>query len=84
MDELKPCPFCGESVGIDREYIFCDNCHLILRFDDRVYNGEAENLKEAREQAIEIWNRRVPQTEVHQYGENCTHISNCGTLNLNL
>ena len=58
-DKLKPCPLCGESVGINREYIFCDYCHLILRFDDRIYNGEAETLQEARNQAIECWNRRA-------------------------
>lgn len=58
-NELKPCPLCGDAVGIDREYLFCDNCHLILRFDDYVYNGEAINLEEARKIGIEAWNRRV-------------------------
>ena len=53
MAELKPCPLCGEAVNIDREYIFCDYCHLICRIDDRIYNGEAETYQEAREQAIE-------------------------------
>ena len=59
MDNLKPCPLCGDEVGIDKEYIYCDCCHLILRFDDYVYNGEAKDLKEAREIGIEAWNRRA-------------------------
>lgn len=58
-NELKPCPLCGEVVGIDREYIFCDNCHLICRIDDRLYNGEAETYAEAKQQTIEAWNRRA-------------------------
>lgn len=62
-NELKPCPLCGKEVCIDREDIFCDYCHLILRFDDFVYNGEAQNLAEARKIAIETWNRRVDNAE---------------------
>lgn len=57
-NELKKCPLCGEDVAIDREGIFCDFCHLMLMFDDYVYNGEAMSLKEAREMGIEAWNRR--------------------------
>ena len=45
MAELLPCPLCGEEVSIDREYIFCDYCHLICRIDDRIYNGEAETYQ---------------------------------------
>jgi hypothetical protein len=41
-------------------------------------------LFDTAEEAIEALNRRVPQTVVNQHGSNCTHISNCGTLNLNL
>ena len=59
MTKLKPCPLCGEQVCIDREDIFCDYCHLSCRIDDRIYNGEAATYEEAREQAIETWNRRV-------------------------
>lgn len=65
MAELKPCPLCGEEVSIDREYIFCDYCHLICRIDDRIYNGEAETYQEAREQAIKDWNTRTPQKLNH-------------------
>ena len=63
MAELKPCPLCGEAVNIDREYIFCDYCHLICRIDDRIYNGEAETYQEAREQAIESQNTRAKESE---------------------
>ncbi|MBR5873161.1 MAG: Lar family restriction alleviation protein [Oscillospiraceae bacterium] len=57
--ELLPCPFCGGEAGIDREYIFCDSCHIILRFDDLIYNGEAENLIEAKKIGIKTWNTRT-------------------------
>lgn len=62
-NELKQCPLCGEDASIDREYIFCNYCRLILRFDDFVYNGEAQNLAEARKMSIETWNRRVNNAE---------------------
>lgn len=59
MDELLPCPLCGEPVYLDREEIFCDSCHLILRFDDYVYSGEAENITEAKELGKKAWNTRT-------------------------
>ena len=59
MDELLPCPFCGEEVIIDREDIFCDHCHLTCRIYDRIYNGETETYQEARQQAIDCWNTRT-------------------------
>lgn len=59
MNELKPCPLCGNEVSLDREDIFCDFCHLVLRFDDYIYCGEAKDLKEAREMGIEAWNTRA-------------------------
>lgn len=55
---LLPCPFCAGEALIDREYIFCDNCHLLMRIDDRLYNGEAQTYEEARQQTIEAWNTR--------------------------
>ena len=64
MAELKKCPFCSGEVMLDREDIFCDNCHLSMRIDDRKYNGEAETYEEAREQAIEAWNNRVTEAEI--------------------
>lgn len=82
MDNLKPCPFCGGEAIMTKRYnrfsewwlISCKKCHISQTGSEFEFSFEA----------IEAWNRRVPQTEVHQYGENCTHISNCGTLNLNL
>lgn len=56
--ELKPCPLCGEAVHLDREEIFCDYCYLSLKFENMIYNGEAKNLKEAREKGIELWQKR--------------------------
>lgn len=56
--QLLPCPFCGGEASLDREDIFCDSCHLSMKIDDRLYNREAENYEEAREQTIEAWNTR--------------------------
>ena len=57
---LLPCPFCGGEAILDREDIFCDNCHLSMTIHTRVQNGEAETYEEARAQAIEQWNTRKP------------------------
>jgi Lar family restriction alleviation protein len=62
--KLLPCPFCGGEALLDREDIFCDDCHLSMRIDDRVYNGEAENYEEAKKQAIEAWNTRKPMDNI--------------------
>ena len=94
MDELKPCPFCGGEaecyrtvvkVGLhytDAVFVRCKNCEA--RTGNVLFDGRKHPNGEEYAEAEAAWNRRVPQTEVHQYGENCTHISNCGTLNLNL
>lgn len=57
MDELKPCPFCGEepAIGNGDGYFFvnCTDClasHFIA----------AEMQKWDREMAIAAWNRRTP------------------------
>ena len=72
--ELKPCPLCGGAVMLDREDIFCDNCHLILRFDDYVYSGEAQDLKEATELGIEAWNSRVETEEVKELKDKIAYL----------
>ena len=66
MSEIKllPCPFCGGEAMLDREYIFCDECHLIMRIDDILYSNEAETYEEARNQAIEQWNTRKPMERI--------------------
>ena len=82
MPELKPCPFCGCKAKTvmtrDGKWhgVKCSNHNCIANSISPEYD--------LRTQGIEAWNRRVPQTVVNQHGENCTHISNCGTLNLNL
>lgn len=84
MDKIKPCPFCGgEAVlsdagwkckdGKKRYTAGCSKCGT--RRCVRPLHMDKE---------IAVWNERVQQTEVHQYGETCTHISNSGTLNLKL
>ena len=62
--KLKRCPFCGGEVLLDREDIFCDNCHLSMRIFDRYLSREAETYQEARIQTIEQWNTRKPMEEI--------------------
>lgn len=81
--KLKHCPICGREVVIDREDIFCDYCHLSMRIDDRLYNGEAETYEEAKQQAIENWNTRTPMDNIvadleerTEFLKNCTKYGN--------
>ena len=57
MEEMKPCPFCGENVRFDEAYnyfrdnvIYCDNCGMVFALDE--YTATAE-------ETIEAWNRRA-------------------------
>lgn len=57
MIELKPCPFCGGEVLIDKTYsyfrdivIYCDNCDMIFTLDD---------CHASAEEVCDAWNRRV-------------------------
>ena len=54
---LKPCPFCGSDVYLNK--VPCENpdcrCKVYLGKNDTVYRDE----KTARENAIKQWNRRV-------------------------
>lgn len=87
MAELKPCPFCGGEADYQTEnfgakvWVKCYVCGVqTSRYDTNlIVEG-----KGGKDWAATAWNRRVPQTVVNQHGENCTHISNCGTLNLKL
>lgn len=64
MAELKKCPFCGGEAILDREDIFCDDCHLSMKIHDRLYNREAETYEEAKKQTIEAWNNRVTEADI--------------------
>lgn len=62
MNELKPCPFCGgKAVHLDDENIYCYHCGVTFLLDDFIYRGEAEDYEEARQMAIESWNRRADE-----------------------
>lgn len=73
MNELKPCPFCGNEVNVEKiplwygngrgysgcyEFkIKCDNCGCTV---DQPKNDSIYRSEEkARENAIKAWNRRV-------------------------
>lgn len=65
MEELKPCPFCGNefpilnySRAIDIFTVSCPNCHLNVHFGYASASVEI-GFEKARERAIERWNRRA-------------------------
>ena len=64
MDELKPCPFCGNEVdfnynlGLEPDGITCRRCFMIVRFSRiRVKNGE--KFEVAMNKMADAWNRRA-------------------------
>lgn len=62
MDELKPCPFCGAEGDItynyDKKFVpYCINTDCFL--------NELEYGFETQQEAIEAWNRRTNDGEVH-------------------
>ena len=62
MAELKPCPFCGDKAHLDRHDIFCD-CGVKIEIPMYVCGNKSvggfPTYKEARQEMIEAWNRRV-------------------------
>ena len=58
MDELKPCPFCGEKavirtfpgINFDCYKVYCSNIRCYICPVTRIYHDKKE--------AIEAWNRR--------------------------
>lgn len=81
---LKSCPFCGSNaVQIfdnsteDEEYymIECENCNAAVCFGDE---------SETREGVARMWNKRANTFIIKQNGNNCTNISNAGTVNIDM
>ena len=77
MNELKPCPFCGNEVNIEKiplwygngrgysgcyEFkIKCDNCGCTVHQPKT--DSVYRSEEKARENAIKAWNRRVNDDE---------------------
>lgn len=62
MDKLKPCPFCGAAANIRFDFkhdyvVFCTNEFCML--------NELEYGFDSEEEAINTWNRRTNNGEVH-------------------
>lgn len=61
-EKLKPCPFCGGKPYFDRYEIFCD-CGAKIEIETYVSGdksvGDLPTYKEARENMIKAWNKRV-------------------------
>ena len=57
MDKLKPCPFCGGDVRLDKGYsyfrdnmIYCDGCDMVFTLDDCAASDD---------DIVRAWNRRA-------------------------
>lgn len=62
IDNLKSCPFCGAAANITFNFkhdyvVFCTNEDCFL--------NELEYGFDSEEEAIEAWNRRTNDVEVH-------------------
>lgn len=81
--ELKPCPFCGSKAkytySMPYNAVQCTKCKV---FGKTIIDSYEQ--QDGKAEAIEAWNKRVQQAVVNQYGENCTNITNSGTLNFSL
>ena len=58
MDELKPCPFCGEKVTVRVDGPFVPAYSISCR-NDRCRKGSVIYRYYSRDRAIETWNRRA-------------------------
>lgn len=62
MAKLKPCPLCGGKAMLDKEEIFCGDCHLMLPIQLYVLSYTSVDgfptYDEARKNMIELWNKR--------------------------
>ena len=88
MNELKPCPFCGNEVEVEKiplwygnghgysgcyEFkIKCENCGCTVNQPKNDSIYRSE--EEARENAIKAWNRRMPSAQLEIiHCEHCRH-----------
>ena len=65
MEELRPCPFCGNrsvyfthNMDLEPDGITCRRCHIVVRFSRiRVKGGEKFEI--AMNEMADVWNRRA-------------------------
>lgn len=69
MDELKPCPFCGDGVAVCGDgdgmyagfYVACQNPMCFCCVGEGYDRDACPNHQFATEElAVEAWNRRTP------------------------
>jgi len=71
------CNCCGQEL----EAYYCES-RLFLVECSRCKKKVLIMAGNAKEAAYKAFGHETSLTEVHQHGENCTHISNCDTLNI--
>jgi Lar family restriction alleviation protein len=84
MEDLKPCPFCGDmfakiiekdiDLQLKVEKRYCVGCDTEGCFGNRKFS----RMFKTKEEAIEAWNKRVYRREnyEHSYDRNAEGISN--------
>lgn len=67
MNELKPCPFCGNKAALEYDEkrnsidVVCSYCNCIMSGFYVYYRHRNGAFEETAEKAIEEWNRRVSE-----------------------
>ena len=86
MKELKPCPFCGaEEHELDFRLSYATKFTKPFLMVECLKCGGMmvdTNTEHCLNDVKKAWNRRTHTTEVNQFGDNNTNITNLGTLNL--
>ena len=69
MNELKPCPFCGNKVDYNHDLnmephgVWCKHCKMIVRFTRVKAIQRGETFGDVERRIAERWNRREGEPE---------------------
>jgi hypothetical protein len=71
MNELKPCPFCGEEEKLEYDpdggFIVCRGCGTFGPDPSNgipLFDADVTDEDEAKDNAVKLWNKRAPIIEL--------------------